>query len=87
MKHQRIYEKENCSKTGPHPCHQGNPTNVPLPKIKNTEQKIPMYAIDQQWLYNHPDSKRPTRFQDWKGDGQDADNKSEEDQSGEELYV
>lgn len=58
-------EKENCGKTGPHPRVRGRPVDVPLPKMKPTDEKIVMDEIDLNWLENHPELNRPTRIQDW----------------------
>jgi hypothetical protein len=89
MNSRKIYEKENHGKTGPHPHRRGNPTNTLLPKMKNTERKIPMFAIDQHWLENHPECNRPTRIEDWQedtiADGEvEASNDEEEDYGDQE---
>lgn len=72
-------EPDNRGKSGPHARVRGNPVDAPLPKLKATEEKIPMRAIDPAWLEAHPESNRPTRIQDWwpVGEG-DSDSGDEE---------
>lgn len=56
-------EKENRGKAGPHPRVRGGPVDVPLARMKATDENLVMDAIDLDWLENHPESNKPLQYQ------------------------